>query len=38
MTSYVLIPAVVALLLWRGSPRPFFVVMLFATLAPRRFT
>jgi hypothetical protein len=35
MTSYVLIAAVVALLLWRGSPRVrFFVVMLFATLAP----
>jgi hypothetical protein len=35
ITSYVLIATVVALLLWRGTPRVrFLVVMLFATLAP----
>jgi hypothetical protein len=35
MASYVLITTVVAVLLWRGTPRVrFFVVMLFATLAP----
>jgi hypothetical protein len=35
MTSYILIAAVVALLLWRGTPRVrFFVILLFATLAP----
>jgi protein O-mannosyl-transferase len=38
MTSYVLIVAAIALLLWRGSPRVrFATVLLLATLAPASF-